>query len=116
MADLVPGKLVILLLVLAGLVVLQIFLSKKEEKLLGLMLPIINFIYSLLVAYRSMRIYEEHKMYYEESYLRESIGSTLVLFILVNIPTVIFLITYLICRKNFNRNKELEKMNIQDLD
>lgn len=116
MAGFVPGKLAILLLFLAGLVVLQIFLSKKKEKLLGLVLPIITFLYSLLVSYRSMKVYEEHKTYYKGSFLKESIGSTILLFFIVNIPTIIFILIYILSRQKIKRNKELEKMNIQDLD
>ncbi|HHX61341.1 MAG TPA: hypothetical protein GX707_11620, partial [Epulopiscium sp.] len=41
--------------------------------------------------------------------------------LIVNIPTIIFIIIYIICRKETNINeekisKEIRKMNIQDLD
>lgn len=40
---------------------------------------------------------------------------------IINIPTIIFIIIYIICRKETNINeekisKEIRKMNIQDLD
>lgn len=41
------------------------------------------------------------------------IASTL---LLANIPTIIFVIIYLVSRENIKRNKEMERMNIQDLE
>jgi len=37
-------------------------------------------------------------------------------FLLYNIPTVVLLAIYYACRENLKRKKELEKMNIQDLE
>lgn len=40
----------------------------------------------------------------------------IVVWLLGNIPTIILLAIYFSCRGQKRRNKQLEKMNIQDLD
>lgn len=62
---------------------LQIFLSKKDNKLLGLILPIITFLNSVLCLLQSFTFIMGVKA-----------------FIITNIPTVILLSIYLICRNN----------------
>ena len=42
--------LVVLLLFLAGIVLLQIFLSRRESRWPGLVLPVITFLYSVLMV------------------------------------------------------------------
>ena len=44
------------------------------------------------------------------------IGSMLVVMVIVNIPTFVFLAIYFACRGKQKRKKQMEKMNIQDLD
>lgn len=46
----VPTNLLLLLLLLAGGIVLQIFLSKRESKWPGLVLPIVTFLWSLVMV------------------------------------------------------------------
>ncbi|NLX63969.1 MAG: hypothetical protein GX022_04235 [Clostridiaceae bacterium] len=102
-----PINTIILLLILAIVIALQLFLSKKENKWLGLILPAIFFIYSLLMVFNivvsdDMTAWDIFSM----------IGSA---FLLTNIPTIILLGIYLACREKIKRNAELNKMNIQDL-
>lgn len=66
---------------------LQIFLSKKDNKLLGLVLPIITFVNSLLFSLQSFTI---------------AIGVKV--FITTNISTVVLLTIYLICKINKKKN------------
>ncbi|MEG0597226.1 MAG: hypothetical protein RR502_04180 [Oscillospiraceae bacterium] len=98
----------IILAVFIGIIFLQIFLSKKENRLLGLILPIITFLCSLLAllnaaAFPSMTAWEVF-------------GVLAATFILSNIPTLILLAIYCACKGKSKRKKQLEKMNIQDLD
>ncbi|MEG0320739.1 MAG: hypothetical protein RR606_00955 [Oscillospiraceae bacterium] len=98
----------IILAVFVGIIFLQIFLSKKENRLLGLILPIITFLYSLLTllnvaALPSMTAWEVF-------------GVLAATFILSNIPTLVLLAVYCACKGNSKRKNQLEKMNIQDLD
>lgn len=86
------------LIFLLVLLFLQIFLSKKENKWLGLILPIIFFTLSILAALGTPLI-------------KSSIAN----FLFWNIPTAILLTIYASCRGNKKHKKDLEKMNIQDL-
>lgn len=100
--------LIVLLLFFAGIVWLQVFLSSKKNKVLGLILPSISFIYSLIMvlgiaAYETMSGGEIFGL----------IASTL---LLSNIPTIILIAIYIASRERIKRNKEIEKMNIQDLE
>lgn len=67
---------------------LQIFLSNKDNKLLGLVLPIITFVNSLLFLIQSFTI---------------AIG--IKVFIVTNISTLVLIIVYLICKVNKKRKK-----------
>lgn len=96
--------LILTLVLIVGLILLQIYLSKRESRWAGLMLPIISFlisfIYPLNMAIPSAGRY---------------IVSLILGWLLANIPTIILLTIYFACRGKQNRNKQLDKMNIQDL-
>lgn len=98
----------LVLILLAGGIFLQIFLSKKNSKWFGLILPAITFLYSLLMvlglaAYTVMRDGEVFIL----------IAST---FLISNIPTIVLLGIYFGCREKKKLHAQLEKMNIQDLE
>ncbi len=94
----------VFLLFIAGVIVLQIFLSKRESKWPGLVLPIISFLISFI---------------YPLNMAIPSVGGfifALVLgWLIANIPTIVLLTIYFACRGKQRRNKQLDKMNIQDL-
>ena len=96
-----------LIMFLAGFTILQIFLSKSKNKWLGLMLPIINVILSLLATLG--------RAFFQKSLNAEIIMQIGMVFLMWNIPTVIFIAIYLACREKFKKKKEINKMNIQDL-
>lgn len=89
---------------LIGLVVLQVFLSKRESKWPGLILPLLSFLYSLVMALSAVA-YNGGIPW----------GPILASLILGNIPTVILLAVYFACREKFRKRSELDKMNISDL-
>ena len=89
---------------LIGLVVLQVFLSKRESKWPGLILPLLSFLYSLLMACSAVA-YNGGIPW----------GPILASLVLGNIPTVILLAVYFACREKFRKRSELDKMNIKDL-
>jgi hypothetical protein len=93
---------------LAGIVMLQIFLSKGENKWLGLILPVISVIYSLM-AVLGMAIYANQTTV-------ERITQDIFVFLLLNIPTAILIAIYFACREKYKKKKEIDKMNIQDLN
>lgn len=100
-------NLIITLILLVGIIVLQIFLSKRESKWPGLVLPIISFLFGLL--------YPLNMVAPSEGVTVGFIIQMLVIWLLGNIPTIVFVAIYLGCRDKMQRNKQLEKMNIQDL-
>lgn len=104
----IPIRLIIVLAFFVAVVLLQIFLSRRESKWPGLVLPIIAFLFGLL---------------YPLNMIAPSAGVTagfivqmIMVWLLGNIPTIVFLAIYFGCREKQRRNKQLEKMNIQDLD
>ena len=89
---------------LIGLVVLQVFLSKRESKWPGLILPLLSFLYSLVMALSAVAYNGVIPW-----------GPILASLILGNIPTVILLAIYFACREKFRKRSELDKMHINDL-
>lgn len=95
-------------IVLVGLVFLQIFLSKIESKLSGLVLPGISFLLSFL--------YPLNMYVPADGITTRFVFQLIFVWFLGNISTLIFLSIYFGCRGKQRRNKQLDKMNIQDLD
>ena len=96
--------LVFVLALLVGGVFLQIFLSKRENRWPGLILPLLSFLYSLLMVCSAVA-YNGGIPW----------GAILASLVLGNIPTVILLAIYAACRERFRKRSELDKMNIKDL-
>ncbi|HEY8350850.1 MAG TPA: hypothetical protein VIM13_13590 [Clostridia bacterium] len=97
-------------------ILLQIFLSRMENKWPGLIIPVVWF--CIAVAITGYRVYEwSLGAAYGNAATNVFglIGTTVVSFFINNIPTVIFLLIYFAFRERKRRKKALEKMNIQDL-
>jgi hypothetical protein len=90
----------------AGAVVLQVFLSGKENRWLGLILPLITFLNSL--------VYTLNVVSFGDT--ANAIGTMCVAFLLANIPTAVLLVIYFACREKFKRKRSLDKMSAQDLE
>jgi len=101
----------IVLAIIAGLVVLQIFLSKTQSKWPGLILPGCNIFLSLLAVFGFLLFAIAGA---------NVIISAIAILVLFNIPTLIYLAIYIIIRNNKKdlnkKNQEIHKMNIQDLE
>ena len=95
---------IFLLALLVGVPLLQIFLSRRESKWPGLILPLLTFLYSLVMALSAVA-YNGGIPW----------GAILASLILGNIPTVILLAIYFACREKFRKRSELDKMSIDDL-
>ena len=104
----IPIRLLVIVIFTAGAIWLQVFLSKKENKWLGLTLPFISFAYSLLMVF-SIALADSMTAW-------EIFGLITSTFFIANIPTIILLAIYWGCREKIRQKKALEKMNIQDLE
>ena len=96
---------VFFLVFIVGGTLLQIFLSKRESKWPGLVLPSITFLWSILMVLNVTAM----------ETMRAVVASVLSVFIVGNIPTLILLAIYFSCRGNRRKKSEVEKMNIRDL-
>ena len=101
-----PIHTLILLALLVGIVLLQIFLSRRESRWPGLVLPSLTFLFSLCVTFGAA-------LYAYVPTEHQSFGDILV-------PTLLLFLVllgiYFACREKYSRKKQLDKMNIQDLD
>ena len=121
--------------VLAGIIALDVWLSRRKSRWPGLIMPIISFALSLLlvfgfVAFSAVSATSElqvtdaetGEIIHQEQRVEEVSGWTLgdtvqlgILLLVGNIPTFVLLGTYYIGREKLRRDKLLEKMHIQDL-
>lgn len=98
----------IAILLLVGIIILQIFLSKRENKWPGLILPIVSGILSII----PVLIIPVS----DNATIAQNIILAIIVFLISNIPTIILILIYLACRQKSKNNKEIDKMNIHDLN
>lgn len=130
MIDLVT--LLIYLVIFAGFIVLQIYLSRMESPWPGRVLPILSFVLTLAIIVGVFTYYafptrdsteetgteisDEPAEEGHQTVVTASIPVTLMVFVWGNIPTALFTIIYFGERQKFRKKKQMEKMNIQDLE
>jgi predicted neutral ceramidase superfamily lipid hydrolase len=95
------------LVFLVGLISLQIYLSKKENKWLGLILPAINVIYSIFIILGTA--------FSANLTIVQIIIQALMSFLLCNTSTMILIVIYFVYREKIKRNKRNDEINAQDL-
>ncbi|MCL2366922.1 MAG: hypothetical protein FWC75_07760 [Oscillospiraceae bacterium] len=123
--------LIFLLAIFVGSVVLQVFLSKRENRWLGLILPFITFAISV-TSVLGMTFYQSWT-FTESLYINGDLVTTVTsesghsglipgavtgainTFLLMNIPTAAFLVVYASARSKKKRTRDVEKMSVQDL-
>ena len=126
----------VIIAIIAGIIVLQIFLSKKSNPWLGLVLPFICLCFSIIVAlgcvsfsavttgYQEMivegedgiEVVERKEIKQEgENTFWEGTVIVVITFVFYNIPTVILLVIYFAVREKGKSDKALKKMKVQDL-
>lgn len=105
---LIPIHTIIMLVLIIGTFVLQFYLSKRESKWPGRIIPIICFLFSLIVPLNFTAP--------EEGVTFGTIVQIVLVTCLANIPTAIHLVIYSAVREKFKRRRQMDKMNIQDLD
>lgn len=120
-----------LLLPIALLVILQVVLCKKSRKL-GLILPILSLVVSLLLVLNvgvfqhigggSLRVTDEYGNVVQEEYVEaepitpEDIAALAGVFLVSNIPTVVFGGIWLYYKNRRDFKDDLKKMKIEDLE
>lgn len=94
------------LIIFVGAIALQVFLSKRQSKFLGLILPIFSVLNSLIIVL---------------NIAGDAITKTQILIALVsafligNIPTIILMVIYFGVREKMKIESELDKTRIKDL-
>lgn len=96
--------LILLLVLVGGGILLQIFLSRRESRWPGLVLPLLAFFYSLVMLL-SVTAYNGGFPW----------GPVLAVLVLGNIPTAVLLVIYAACREKRKKRGEMDKMQIEDL-
>ena len=128
--------LIVALIVCAGIIWLQIFLSRKDNKWLGLILPAISLFLSLIAVFGiaalsvttssgvtivegSGKVIQEavHENVTQNARGISSLALAVVsVFLLYNIPTIVLLGIYFGCREKLRQRKALDKMQALDLE
>lgn len=89
-----------------GAILLQIFLSRRQSRWLGLILPALTLLYSLVMVLNVANTGD----------LASALLAMGITFLLGNLPTLILLVIYAACREKYRKKKQMEKMDIQDLE
>lgn len=105
----IATKTILLLLILPVLVVLlQIFLSKRGRAWPGLILPGMCALYSFFILLNFA---------VDTGMGAVGVAANMIFtFLIFNIPTAVLAAIYAVCREKYRRQKQLDKMQIQDLD
>ena len=99
-------SLLVCLLLPALLLVVQVLLSRRESRWPGLLLPAVSLLSSLVCCLNVADLGQG---------MAALLSALLTVFLLANVPTLLLLALYLICRRSRRRKRQMEHMNIQDL-
>lgn len=105
---LIIPNLILTVVIVAGAAVLEWLTARFESLLPGLILPSLSFIFSVITVFG---IY-----FTEDDTVWHIVGTILSTFLISNIPTILLLAIFFICRASRKKKKEIEKMKKQDLD
>lgn len=126
----------LLVAVLAGVILLEVWLSRRKSRWPGLIMPVLSFLLSLLIVVgnfaflpqsstiRGVQVVDEvtGETVYQAQQVQGArdwtMGNTVQLgmvLLVSNIPTIVLLGAYYVGREKLRREKLLAKMNIQDL-
>lgn len=100
-------SLIVILLAAAGAIVLQVYLSGRESRIPGLLLPLLSFLYSLFLVF-NLIITENMSAWSIIGLIAGTLAAG-------NLSTLLLLVIYFIRRDKIKQKKLLDKMNIQDL-
>lgn len=103
----IMNSIIFLALLLAGSVLLQLWLSRRESRWPGVVLPVLSFLLTLLIPLSLVLP--------PEGVTVRFVLSAALSWLVANIPTAVLLLIYFSCREKLRRSRQLEQMNIQDL-
>ena len=125
----------VVIVILGGSIWLQVYLSKRANRWLGLVIPLICFLYSIVMtlsvpmyigntSLKAETLAEDGSIVIEEvskgesshRSVGEALATIIPVFAISNVSTIIYLAIYGACRESRKKNSELKKMNIQDLE
>ncbi len=96
---------IIMICIIVGVSLFQKYLSTRQNKWFGLILPIFCFMISLITVLNVAKLQGQ-----------SVIVPIVTILVLYNVPTIIFLVIYFVCREKLKSKLLLDKMNIQDLE
>lgn len=102
---LIVVSLIVLLVFVVGGILLQIFLSRRESRWPGLVLPLLTFLCSLLGPLNAA----------DTGSVSRNILLVVVTLLAGNIPTMVLLAVYWAAREKLRVGKQMEKMGKQDI-
>ena len=102
--EMVVRTVIVLWVLVVGGILLQIFLSRRQSRWPGLVLPGLTFLYSLLMVLGAVAFNGEIPW-----------GPILACLLLGNIPTIVLLAIYWAAREKFRVQSQMDKMKINDL-
>ena len=114
-------SLIFLIAFVAAMIILQVYLSRRESKLPGLVLPAITFLGELFILLNVvtnvvMTSVADNAVGGVDSYdVFVTVLNTVLTLLVISMPTIVLLVIYFLSRRGMNRKKQIEKMNIQDL-
>ena len=101
---------VILLMAAACVIALQVYLSGRESKVPGLVIPGVLFLGELFVLPNVVST-----AFFSAETLAAGCVNVILRIFFTLLPTIVLMAVYLLCRRRLDRKKQLDKMNIQDL-
>ena len=111
-------RLILFILLMAGVVLLEMYLSRKPSRWPGLVLPGVTVLYSLLmvlaiVSFLISLIYPLSITNLGD--MAAAIAQAVIVWVLANIPTAVLLAIYFAARRRVRRTREQNRMSAQDL-
>lgn len=103
----ITTQILLVLVFLGGTVLLQVWLSRREGRWPGLVLPVLAFLGSLACPL--------FMLVPADGVTVGFVVQMVLVWLLANIPTAVLLAIYFACREKRRRKKQLERMNMQDL-
>ena len=94
------------------LLFLELKLACRENKWVGLIIPAVSILFSVLssvIMYRYLITIPDAQPIFIQSMVS-------LVFLFANIPTVIYLVIYIIGRLKMRKKNQLRKMNLQDME